>query len=86
MSKPLMRYQPPRPRTARALRLPGGDDAGITENMRLFLAFQVAMQNLSAIMEIVTLMPDGRYLVALDPRAYHAMRRFIEECATGQEL
>lgn len=84
MPQPLMRYDPPRARKARFIR--GVDDPAISEQMRLFLAFQVAMQNLHALVELARPLEGGGQVIAISDKAHRQLRAFIRDCATGQEL
>jgi hypothetical protein len=80
----LMRYEPPRAKQSRFIH--GVDDDTIGEEMRLFLAFQVAMQNLNALVEDSRKLDGGGRYVAISDGAYQHLRAFIADCATGREL
>ena len=85
MDQHLRRFRPPHP-ARRSVLLPGGDTAGLTENERRILAFQVAMNSLATLVENAREQPDGSYLVRLLPVAYRKLLDFIGTCDTGQEI
>jgi hypothetical protein len=80
----LMRYEPPRAKRSRFVR--GSDDELVSEQMRLFLAFQVAMQNLNALVENARPLDGGGHVVMLGPGGLAQLQAFIDDCATGREL
>lgn len=87
MTIPAMRYEPPKAkRSIHLARLGDVDTSDVSDEMRLFLAFQVVCQYLDVLLGQAIPTEDGRQVVAISPEAFKRMRALLDECRTGRLL